>query len=369
MSFFENLENKIILYQDEEQKNRINEKLKLIPNHSILNLNFLHHFLFIIFETLENELLLRLYKKNYDFEKKEWNNNEINLMSSLSLNFGEPENSIYNIEKIETIEDTSILDFMFYYPYDVKPEEVEFFNYQKYNACIIDSEFEESTLLSQWGYKVNYKDIRWMMNIETMINSNYGVGDTYFYKFRSNSFKKMKFIDIYYEQIIKDSVIYKKIVNSVSFICDLCQSHFENIENKELWHNNLFGDLCDECMLKKINRENYRKNLLKDKILLLGKRKRFEKELIKTKLILADITIPKLSSNKKELLLKRLFKNTLVTLDNQYHNCSICLENMEGEIYTGSCGHCFHKKCALSLPTNECPLCRVQTKFFKLYFD
>ena len=50
-------------------------------------------------------------------------------------------------------------------------------------------------------------------------------------------------------------------------------------------------------------------------------------------------------------------------------NCSICLENMEEDIYSGSCGHCFHEKCILSMKNEECPLCRISTNFFKIYLD
>lgn len=369
MDFFEKIKGKKILYQNEDQKKRIEEKLNKITCHNILNLNFLDHYFFFIFESPTENLIIRLYKLKYEFQSKKWCNEELNLMTSISINFDEPEDNDYNIDKIEKVEDFSNIDFVFYYPYDIPENETDFYNYQQYNLCLNNDEFNENTLKSQWGYKVNYKDIRWMMNLETIINSNYGVGEEFISQFRSHSFTKMNFIDIYYNKMLKESVIYKKIISSVSFVCDLCNSHFEDIENTKLWHNRLFGDLCDVCMHKKIKKEKFRKNLVKNKILNLGKKKKFEKELIKTKLFLANNKILELDPKKKQAIFKKVFNNTVSTLDKQYHNCSICLDNMEKDIYGGTCGHCFHHKCIMSLEKDECPLCRVNTTFFKLYLD
>ena len=369
MDFFEKLKGKKILYQNEEQKKRITEKLNKITCHNILNLNFLDNYLFFIFESPTEDLIIRLYKLKYDFQIKKWSDEELNLMTSISINFEDPEDNNYNIDKIEEVKDLENIDFVFYYPYDIPEDETEFYNYQQYNLCSNNEEFNENTLKSQWGYKVNYKDIRWMINLETMINNNFGVGEEFINKFRSSSFSKMNCIDIYYNNILKESVIYKKIIGSVSFVCDLCNSHFDDIENTKLWHNRLFGDLCDICMNNKIKKETFRKNIIKKKILNLGKKKKFEKELIKTKLFLVNKKIIKLEPKKTKQLFKKVFNNTVSTLNKQYHNCSICLDNMENDIYGGTCGHCFHHKCIMSLEKEECPLCRVNTTFFKLYLD
>ncbi len=368
MLFFDQLCHKKILYKDEEQHKKIKEKLKKTKFHDILNLNFLEHFLFIIFEC-EEDIIIRGYKRKYSFETKEWKDDDLSFLTSLRLEFNNPEDNIYDVEKIENNEDNEHYDFIFYHTYDIKPGEIEFYNYQQYNECVYDTDFVDNTLISNWGHKINFMDIRWMTNIESIVNCNYGVGDDNISKFRSSSFRKKNFFEIYYNEKIFDSIVYKTIIKNNLFICDVCNTTFGDLQNQKLWHNDLFGDLCDKCMDKKIMREKYRKNLLIKKIINLGRKKLFEKELIKTKLLLVKKPPICLPVEKENVLLKRLLNNNLVTLNNLYHNCSICLDNMEGEIYTGRCGHCFHKRCILSMPGDECPLCRVKTDFFKLYFD
>ena len=373
MDYFHNLSNKKILYKTDEQRERVFDKLNTIKCHNILNSNFIDHFFFYIFETEEKNIIIRMYKQKYDKKMNDWNSKKITLMTSICLNFDDPEDNIYNIDNIDNndyIEKNNIdiedLDFVFYYPYDILEVDFEFFNYQQYNLITINEEFENNSLDSKWGYETNYKDIRWMLNIENMINSNYGVGEKYINRFRSSSFNKTNFYDIYYTNYNKELLLYKKIEKTISFVCDSCNL---NLDDKDIWHNNLCGDLCDNCMENKKRKENLRKNLIKKELLWIGKRKLFEKELIRTKLYLVKNKIIDLPLFKKNELYKKVFRNTLNVLDKQYHNCSICLENMEEDIYSGSCGHCFHEKCILSMKNEECPLCRISTNFFKIYLD
>jgi hypothetical protein len=375
-NFIDIFQDKKILYKTENEKTEILEKISKIKPHNILNLNFLNHYFIYIFQTDDKKIILRLYKKSYDFSKKEWNKNDLFLITSLSLNFDEPLDDIYNIDNIdnpEFIENNNSqiedVDFVFYFPYDLKERDQSFFNIQQYNSIIIDENFEDNTIISEWGHAVNYKDIRWMINIETMINSNYGVGDNFCFKFRSSSFSKKNFIDIYYQNINRDTLIFKKIIDTVSFICDKCNKNFDDLEKTKMWHNSLYGDLCDICINEKIKKEQFRKNIIKEKILLIGKKKIFEKKLISTKLFLAKNKIKEFSIEKKYSICKKILNNTKNIIINNYNSCSICLENMEYDIYTGTCGHCFHKKCVFSLKYDECPLCRIETIFFKLYLD
>ncbi len=373
MDLFPNLK---ILIKNDENENKINQLIKKIKLHNLLKLKFLNQFIIYIFSPDNERLIIRLYKGKYDLNSRTWKFNDLYLLTSISLNFNHIDNQIYDIDNIDDIEyiennDISLenIDFVLYYPYDVKENEISFFNLQQYDYLNIDDDFEEKTLSSTWGYDINYKDIRWMVNIESLINSNYGIGDDKLYILRSKDFEKMKFLDIYYKNVNPDSLFYQKIIDSVSFVCDCCGSYFYNLDISELWHNDLFGDLCDLCYSKKVKVENYRKNIVKNKILLLGKRKFFEKELIKTKLFLTKYKIKDLSLESKNKICKKMLQQTLKTLNKQYYKCSICLENMEFDIYSGSCGHCFHKNCILSIQNEECPLCRVSTNFHKLYLD
>tara|TARA_B110000285_G_C15024189_1_gene563260 strand:+ start:103 stop:1221 length:1119 start_codon:yes stop_codon:yes gene_type:complete len=372
MDLFHKLSKKKILYKTDEERERVFDKLNTLKCHNILNSNFLDHFFFYIYETEEKNIIIRMYKQKYDKKRDDWDREELKLMTSICLNFDDPEDNIYNIDNIDNndyIEKNNIdlddIDFFYYYPYDIFEEDIEFFNYQQYNLINVDEEFDKKTLESKWGYEANYKDIRWMINIENMINSNYGIGEKYINRFRSSRFVKTKFQDIYYNNFDKELLIYKKIENTISFVCDLCNVNLEN----DIWHNNLYGDLCEKCINDKIRKENLKKNLIKKELLWIGKRKLFENELIKTKLYLDKNKIIDLPLLKKNELYKKVFRNTLKVLDKQYYNCSICLENMEHDIYSGNCGHCFHDKCILSIENEECPLCRVYTNFYKIYLD
>ena len=93
------------------------------------------------------------------------------------------------------------------------------------------------------------------------------------------------------------------------------------------------------------------------------KKRVFEKELIKTKLFLAKNKLPEINPINKEIFIKKILNNTVNIINKKEYNCSICLDKMEDEIYSGDCGHCFHKKCVFSLPEEKCPLCRKYTKF------
>ena len=56
--------------------------------------------------------------------------------------------------------------------------------------------------------------------------------------------------------------------------------------------------------------------------------------------------------------------------EGNFMECPICLDNMcKKDILFGSCGHCFHRDCILSMGTNKCPVCRKVTDFNKLYVN
>ena len=246
--------NQKILFKNEENKINTHQLIKKIKLHNLLKLNFLNQIMIYIFSPDNEYLIIRLYKGKYNFDMKSWQYNELYLLTSIKINFEEIDNDIYdvdNIENIDYIEKNNItldnIDFFIYYPYDVKDSEISFYNLQQLNYIDINEEFEENTLSSNWGFNCNYRDIKWMINIESVINSNYGIGDDKLYYVRSQNFIKMKFSEIYYKHIDLESLFYQKIVDSVSFVCDCCGDYFHNLENTKLWHNDLFGDLCERC--------------------------------------------------------------------------------------------------------------------------
>ena len=61
---------------------------------------------------------------------------------------------------------------------------------------------------------------------------------------------------------------------------------------------------------------------------------------------------------------EKLTKHILDKYGKDYE-CSICLSNLEGDIYITKCGHVFHYKCivdAVKKKINECPNCRANLK-------
>ena len=250
--------NQKILFKNEENKIKTHQLIKKLKLHNLLKLNFLNQFMIYIFSPDDENLIIRLYKGKYELNSKFWNFEELYLLTSIKINFGEIDNDIYDVENIENIDyieknDITLdnIDFVIYYPYNVKDSEISFYNFQQLNYIDIDEEFEEKTLYSNWGFDCNYKDIKWMINIESLINSNYGIGDDKLYYIRSKDFIKMKFSEIYYKHIDLNSILYQKIIESVSFVCDCCGDYFQNLENTKLWHNDLFGDLCEICYSNK----------------------------------------------------------------------------------------------------------------------
>ena len=101
MDYFHNLSNKKILYKTDEQRDRILGKLNTIKCHNILNSNFLDHFFFYIFETEKENIIIRMYKQKYDKRMNDWNREKLTLMTSICLNFDDPEDNIYNIDNID----------------------------------------------------------------------------------------------------------------------------------------------------------------------------------------------------------------------------------------------------------------------------
>ena len=49
------------------------------------------------------------------------------------------------------------------------------------------------------------------------------------------------------------------------------------------------------------------------------------------------------------------------------NTCCVCLEEMNDDIYAGSCGHCIHGSCYFRLETSQCPVCRKVGNFKKLH--
>ena len=88
----------------------------------------------------------------------------------------------------------------------------------------------------------------------------------------------------------------------------------------------------------------------------------------KTKILLSNIIIPKLDINKKYIIQKNVIKEMSRHVFEKNHRCCpICLDVLDEDLSAGKCGHIFHTKCVSNIVDNSCPLCKVETNFFKLF--
>ena len=62
-------------------------------------------------------------------------------------------------------------------------------------------------------------------------------------------------------------------------------------------------------------------------------------------------------------------KNVIQAINNnsRKNHCSICLDVLDTDLSTGSCGHCFHTKCIKMLVSDKCPVCRTKTEYIKIH--
>ena len=110
-------------------------------------------------------------------------------------------------------------------------------------------------------------------------------------------------------------------------------------------------------------RIKYLKNLIR----LEGKKILFAKELENTKVFLENYKIKSLDNNKNIELIKNV-NNSLINKETK-KICKICFEVMDEDLCVSvKCGHCFHYSCIQNVGNFNCPACRVNTKYVKLFF-
>ena len=45
--------------------------------------------------------------------------------------------------------------------------------------------------------------------------------------------------------------------------------------------------------------------------------------------------------------------------------CPVCLDVLNKDLSSNTCGHCFHTECVKNM--DKCPVCRSSADFFKIY--
>ena len=215
------------------------------------------------------------------------------------------------------------------------------------------------------GYYVNHNDVSLQIIIKLIMLSligNYG-----------KTHKMISYKNYTKENICKNYFEFNKdctmnvydnlLLTNLNTVCDNCDIH---LVYHNYYHNDIGGDLCSKCFSIKKNDFSKRMNYLKNRILKIGKIEVFKKDVIKTRKLLGKKKY-KLKKKSYYKLLETINKN-LLNINSTQTVCKICYQSLKTDIYVGSeCGHCFHKSCLDMCNSNGCQICRVDTKFVRLF--
>ena len=341
--------------------------VKSLKIHSVLNCdqNIRKQFYFVVFplNTDCNRIAIYFFKKKYDTVKKIFINKFGTCKKCFILDF--------------TLEDTTRQHWLeieknkiqnFYVRY-LKEINIKVEQYDNYLDMFFGNNDTNFTIEDIWGETVNPFNINWLMTIEVILKKDYGLD------FNENcnipiplhtNFRRTTLNEIYYPDYNSNNPIYNNIEKFTLFSCDYCDNFFDNQHNnRNLWHNEIFGDMCNICYIR--HKNNFFKKYAKicKKIKYIANKQLFNFELEKTKRILNQNKNMKLSIDEKYLIQKNIIK-ALVKEDNG-ENCSVCLDKFHGDLVVGRCGHVLHKKCWDYIVDLKCPVCREESQFTKLY--
>ena len=215
------------------------------------------------------------------------------------------------------------------------------------------------------GYYVNHNDVSLQLIIKLIMLSligNYGKTHkmiTYKNYTKENTFTNYFEYNKDYTMNIYDNLL----LTNLNTVCDNCDIH---LLDTNYYHNDIGGDLCSKCFSIKKNDFYKRINYLKNRILKIGKIEVFKKDVMKTRKLLGKKKY-KLKKKPYYKLLETINKN-LLNINSTQTVCKICYQSLKTDIYVGSeCGHCFHKSCLDMCNSNGCQICRVDTKFVRLF--
>ena len=297
---------------------------------------------------IEEEVDDNLYVNNLD-------ENDINYINNIRPTFSEEEITI----NIDLMYDNYLVYNDLFIP--------NFDDYYDLNDDIILHNFS----FIYTGFYFNIDDIRWQGCIKDIMCSEIGDHGTIVESIKSNEFIKTNIKEAYFINYNSKSIYEKNILNSFTIACDKCFKQTADDENIEFWHNDYAGDLCYNCYIQKIENEKNRIIYLKKLILIQGKKKLFNDDLIKTKGFLKNYKFKKLSITKKYNIMKNINKELHKENIIDKACCPICFDVMnKNNLSFGSCGHCFHTTCIERLKDTgnfNCPICRKESKFTKAF--
>ena len=202
-----------------------------------------------------NRISIYLCKKKYDFNQEFFLPKKGLCKKNFVLDFTieEPENKNW-----KEIQDNKILfdniNLTYLEEHNIKLE--EYANYISLYHDEKDTEFEVKNI---WGETVSILNLDWVITMENIIKKDYGIPNNHNLIPPYHSFIKSSINQVYYPEFDEDCNLYKFINKYSIFKCDSCNRFFDNNQGeKDLWHNCIFGDLCNFCY-KKIKNEYFLK--------------------------------------------------------------------------------------------------------------
>ena len=248
--------------------------------------------------------------------------------------------------------------------------DIDFLNNHINNYTELDSSILNNLNKIYSGLYFHFNDIKLQMMLRLYMTSMFGQnGNLIDYK-KHYDYTLDTTLNNYFSFDINNYNNFEIImIKNMFIVCDKCSKKVsDNIFDQKYYHNHKSGDLCNECYKLKQNMDYQRIINIKKIILLQGKRLIFKNELKKTKMLLKSTKIKKMKKMKYYQLIENINTILISNQKNRKQICNICYSNLEDDIYVGSeCGHCFHKTCIELSNAYQCQLCRIHTKFIKLY--
>ena len=316
-------------------------------------------------------LKLSIFKKGYDFKTKKFNYDNVTHITTLLLSDNLSFPKILNYDnKIFTKENMDLffsLDYFenYYTNFNEQGIIYDYLENAEYSS-IFNSQFYEIIKSIRSGYYFNNNSIIWNIYLSVLLCSH--VNDNYVNMLSYKNFQKRNTRQIYFPNYKKKeaSCFESSFVKSINIVCDLCKNVVSsNLSNK--YYNNRFGDICEKCYLEKKQLFDKRISYLKRLILIEGRKVLFSKEVEKTREFLKSYTIQTINNEKQTELIKKV-NNSLISKEKS-KICKICFEVMDDDLCASvNCGHCFHYSCIQNMGSFNCPACRVNTKYVKLFF-
>ena len=311
---------------------------------------------------------LYLFKKSFNIETNKYDNNNIKLITSIFLSDYIPYPSVLDNDENQIkkyLIKNDIFSKNYYDIFYIDYGEIEYIQTILDTTTTLSNDYFKTLSKIKSGMYLNTNNILWNIYLSCCILSDFE--DTFDHNYLKYNLKNIKQLYFPYYKKIKASIYEQMLIKSMAISCDKCYIYISKNITSKIYGSPYFGDLCEKCYNNKKLEFKNKLNYFKKFILLQGRKKVFDKQLKKTKIILDELNIKKLTKNNYINLLENVNKTIMIQNDRKI--CKICYDILEMDglgVYI-KCGHVFHYKCIEQISTKICPLCRVKSDYCKLF--